>query len=155
MKKLFLFFVIIFSFNFTFGQGIYLPKKVSPDKLISFWIKELSKPEIKSWNTSIKEYSLYGETYYLLFGEDGYNIDPRPLLIKPALNNVGFVEIQNLYPLVGDIRNQEIIKEYNRKNTIDVLIGCVLTKVNFFKEAKFVDFVWKKFPKSDYWEWQY
>ncbi len=151
MKKIFFFVFFIFSFDFAFGQIQY-----SPEKCISFWKAELSKKEIQSMNTSIQEYSLFGERYFLVAGEEGFNIDPRPLLVKPVDNKLGFIEIQNLYPEPGNAApDSELIKEMRKKNTIEILRGCFVVRVHFFSEAKLIGFIWKKFPNADYWNWQY
>lgn len=153
MKNLILFFAIIFSFNFVNAQ--YVPEKEAPaDKLISFWIKELSRSEIKSRNTCLMQYKLFGRNYFLAQGEAGFEFDPRPLLLSPAFNEQGFIEIQNLYPCPENVA-PEVREWYRKKNQVYIGRGCLPTYVDFFQEAKFIRFVWKKYPKDESWNWIY
>ncbi len=142
MKKIFILGVIIFSINFSYGQ--FVPeRKISPERLINFFIKDLSRKEIRSYNTSIQKYSLFGREYYLIYGEEGLEIDNKPLLVVSEDNQEGFKDLGNLYPERD---------YYENVNYINVFMGCTLQRVKFFHEAEFKGFIWKKFPNSDYWK---
>ncbi|MEI6352631.1 MAG: hypothetical protein WCO35_01715 [Candidatus Nomurabacteria bacterium] len=160
MKNLFVVIVFLISFSFSFssyGQaGMFNPTicstKINQNSL-SYWIEVLSKADIITENTSVDEYQLFGFTYYLVYGENHKGADIRPLLIFPVKNGC-WKEIGNLDLVRGNL-SPDMWEYANRNNYIEVAQGCVITKVNFFYEARFIRSLWKKFPNANYWHINY
>lgn len=108
----------------------------------------LMNVEITSINTSIEEYLLFGEKYLLIYGERGMVEDSRPLLVRILPN--GFKEIQNLYPIIGN-PDPSYRRELIKRNMIVITQGCIGYQINFFEKAQFLGYLWKKYPKNEYW----
>lgn len=144
MKKLFLFFVVIFSFNFTFGQGIGLnakPISTGKQSVLQFFINDLNSRRLVT-DALIEEYVLWNKTYYLIWGDEecGHgSLDIRPLLIYPITNN-SYRQAAHFY--LSDVMTDwdDFVEVEQGTN------GCFpwTRNVSFFKEAKKIRTLWSK-----------
>lgn len=158
MKKFSLFFLVLFfSFNFVNAQNhitdiipesIIKETCVSGENAYSFWSKQLMSDNITSINSSIEEWEFNNSLYYLIRGEQGCNIDHWPLLVK-LLPNGCWKVIKNFRDNYYDPTGMNYV--------ISVQKGCVLENLDFFSNlngngARFIGYIWKKFPNNDYWK---
>lgn len=150
MKNFILFLVVIFSFNSVKAQYI---TEIKPEPLITkecvpgknaftYWTQKLMDPRIISSNTSIDEYQLEGGSYFLIRGEEGQKLDGWPLLIK--VSGSCWKVIKNFQDFHYDPTGQNYL--------VDVAVGDVIKRVDFYREAKFISHIWKKFPDNDFWK---
>ncbi len=150
MKKVIFLLFVIFSFNSVKAQYIteIIPEPmiekscVAGENAYTFWTKKLMDPKITSENSSIAEYRLQGKTYFLIHGEEGKKIDDHPLLVK-VIGDCWKI-IKNFHDFHYDPTGQNYI--------IDVAVGDVTKKVDFYKEAKFISYIFEKFPNNQFWK---
>lgn len=144
MKRVFLFCILIFSLNFSFAQDIGLngrPISTGKQSVLQFFINDLNSRRLVT-DALIEEYVLYGERYFLIWGDDrcGYgSLDVRPLLIKPLTLN-SYRQAAHFY--LSDVRTEydDMVEVEFGKN------GCFpwVERVSFFKETKRIRIVWAK-----------
>ncbi|MBP9765955.1 MAG: hypothetical protein KBD12_01830 [Candidatus Pacebacteria bacterium] len=137
MKKVFLFFILLFSFNLLFAQRFLRVEHPA----VCRYISEMMNPIIVTNNTSISEYILYGEYYYLIYGENHYGPDYDPLLIK-TFPNGDYLIMGNLHDLQsGPIYTGDII---------EIRFRFSVKRIHFYQAARFTRIVWEKWPQRSF-----
>lgn len=151
MQKFFIFLVVsIFLFsNFSASGQIRNRENLGPNSpifttgnssVIDYWITRLSSINLRT-NASIKEYRLWGVTYYLIEGDDEMSfmsMDVRPLLVKPITNN-SFQNYAHFY--LSDVMTES-------NDLVPVLVYESRTThyklVSFYENAIYIRTIWEK-----------